>query len=130
MPFRVIKNWVLVPAILFMPALSFAQDVKRVLGYLDIFIGLFLAASVIMFTGALIVYFIRYGTAHREDVFPYMYWAITILFVVSVLLGFIHFFQKYTSALLYLLSIIVFILLAWLIIYVSAQKGEKKEKKK
>ncbi|OGG70570.1 hypothetical protein A3F27_02950 [Candidatus Kaiserbacteria bacterium RIFCSPHIGHO2_12_FULL_53_13] len=124
------KEWALVAIVALAPNLAFAQSVLRTLGYLDIFIGLFLAVSIVMFVGAFIVYFVRYGTMHREEMFKYMQWSISILFVLSVLLALIRFFQRHTSAMLYFLSVAAFILLTILIIYISAKKGEKKKEKK
>lgn len=111
------------------PAVAFAQSIARALGYLDIFIGLFLAVSIVMFVGAFIVYLVRYGTAHREEMFEYMHWSIAILFVISVLLALIHFFQSHTSAVIYLVGIIAFLLITVFIIHIAAKKPEKAEHK-
>lgn len=114
-------------AVACVPEFAFAQTVSQVFGYLDIFIGIFLTVSVIMFVAALVVYFVRYGTMHREEMFPYMQGAITILFVLSVLLALIRFFQKNTAVALYILG---FIVLVVIVIFIIRFSGVDKEKEK
>lgn len=117
----------LIPAVMCAPTVAAAQTVSQVFGYLNVFVGIFFTASILMFTAALIVYFIRYGTMHREEMFPYMQGAITILFVLSVLLALIRFFQKNTATVLYILGFIVLVAIVIFIIRFSGSEKEKKE---
>lgn len=110
-----------------MPQLVFALSLNKILGYLEIFVGLFLTASIIMFAGALLTYFTRYGTPRRADVFPYMEWAIAIIFVLIVLLGIIEFFQEHTTAALYTLGVIIFFVLVVLIMKFAATEKPKEQ---
>ncbi len=110
-----------------LPGIAGAATLLQIVGYFDIFIGIFLTASIIMFAAALIVYFIRYGTAIREEMFPYMQGAITILFVLFVLLALIRFFQHHISAMLYVLGVIVFLIIIRLLVAAAGEKTEKKE---
>ena len=111
----------LIALIFLAPQAAYALSVSKILGYLEIFIGLFLTVSIILFVGALIVYFTRYGTPRRADVFPYMEWAIAIVFVLIVLLGLIKFFREHTKTALYVLSAIFLFLLV--ILLMKASKG-------
>ena len=107
------------------PSSALALSLSKAFGYLDIFVGLFLTASIIMFAGALLVYFTRYGTPRRADAFPFMEGAIAIVFVLIVLLALVHYFQKHTNAALYVLGVILFILLAKLLMSVIGSKKAK-----
>lgn len=107
---------VLALASLFLPDVSFAFTLSQVLGYFNIVIGLFLAASVISYAAGMILWATRYGTWHREDAFPFMQFGITTLFVLSVLLALINWLLKHTSTTLYVLAFIVLLLCgAWLV---------------
>lgn len=108
-----------------MPHSAYAVTVLQVFGYLEIFIGLFLAISIVVYVGSMIVYFVRLGTIHREDTFVYMYFSITVLFMLSILLAAIHFLQKHTEATLFVVAIFVLFAVAWLIIKLA--KGKKEE---
>lgn len=111
--------------LILVPQFAFAMSLHQLFGYLDIFIGLFLTISIVMFAGALLTYFTRYGTPRRAEVFPYMEWSIAIVFVLIVLLALIHFFQKHTNTALYILGGILFILFVALWISVASKKEEK-----
>ena len=125
---KIITKWIL-PAVVLMPKLAFAVTLNRVLGYLDIFVGLFLTASIIMFFGALLTYFTRYGTPRRAEVFPFMEWAIAIVFFLIILLALINFFQNHTTAALYVLGGVMFLLFVKLIISAAQAKAAAEKKK-
>lgn len=112
-------------AALFLPNVSFAFTLAQVLGYIDIVIGLFLAASVISYAGGMILWATRYGTWAREDAFPFLQFGITTLFVISVLLALIHWFLKHTSTILYVISFILVILCGVLVM--RSVRGKKEE---
>lgn len=110
---------------LFFPSVTSAFTLAQVLGYIDIVIGLFLAASVISYAGGMILWATRYGTWAREDAFPFLQFGITTLFVISVLLALIHWFLKHTSTILYVISFIFVILCGVLVMH--SVRGKKKE---
>ena len=115
--------WLITLAI-FAPQAAHAQSVSKILGYLEIFVGLFLTASIIIFVGAVIVYFTRYGTPRRGDVFPFMEWAIAIVFVLIVLLGLIEFFREHTKTALYVLGVIFFFLFVKILMVAAREKSK------
>ena len=123
---RIIGLEVLALGVALLPAPASALSLVQALGFLDIFIGLFLTVSIVMFVGALIVYFTRYGTMHRENTFPYMQASITIVFVLIVLLALIHYFQRHTETLRYIVGIIILILVVMLIAHLSVGNEEDK----
>lgn len=113
-------------AILSMPSIASALTVPQLLGYFEIVMGLFVAISVVVFVGALIVYFIRLGTVHREDTFVYMYFSITTVFILSIILAVIKFLQTHTAITLYVIATIIFIIAATIIIRIASIKTEEK----
>lgn len=110
------------------PLPAFALSIPQALGFLDIFIGIFLTVSIILFGAGLIIYAVRYGTVHREEAFHYMQPAIAILFVLFVLMALVHYFQRHPGAFINIAGLILFILLVWLIIYIVSLDKKKKEK--
>ncbi|MDO8482126.1 MAG: hypothetical protein Q7S75_03530 [bacterium] len=112
-----------------LPLAASALALNQVLGFFNIVVGLLLTASVISFGAGLILYMTRYGTWPREDAFPFMSFAITILFVISVLLAIIHFVVRHTSTALYVLAVIVFFCLAGIILFLVKSGGKKEEKR-
>lgn len=111
-----------------MPVTAFGMTINTLLGYLDIFVGLFLAVSIIMFVGALITYFSRYGTPRRADAFPFMEWSITIVFVLIVILALVHFLRDHTKITLFILAVIIFLFIAKFVMSVLKESAKKEEK--
>lgn len=109
------------------PSAAGGLTLFQVLGFLDIVIGLFVAASIVIFAAALIVYFVRLGQINREEMFPYMEFSIATLFVISVVLGLIRFFREYTDVMLYILGAIAAVLIAALILWLLATTPKKEE---
>ena len=65
---------------------------------------------------------------YRDDTFPFMEFSIAILFVISVLLAIIHFFQRNPDAMLKIVGVIVFILVLALIVYLIRTSGKKESR--
>ncbi|HXK38786.1 MAG TPA: hypothetical protein VJ043_01715 [Candidatus Paceibacterota bacterium] len=115
-------------AVMFMPLSASALTIAQALGFFNILIGLLLTAAVISFGAGLVLYWTRYGTWPREEAFPFMSLAVTILFVVSALLAIIHFIVQNTSTALYIVAVIAFFGLAGIILFL-VKSGKKKEEK-
>lgn len=122
---RIIGFQALALAAAFMPALASAQTLFKALGFLDIFMGLFLTVAICMFVGALILYFTRYGTFHREDAYPFMQSSIAIVFVLIVILALVRFLREHTTGTLYVIGAVILLFGGWLVMKVF--KGEKKK---
>lgn len=113
--------------VLFLPFAASALAVNQVLGFFNILVGLLLTASFISFGTGLILYWTRYGTWPREDAFPFMSFAITILFVISILLAIIHFVVRNTQTALYILSVVALLLLGGLFAFLMKGGGKKED---
>lgn len=78
----------------------------------NIFVGLMLAAAILVFLGGLGGYFAQLGTwpSFRDRSIKTMEWGVAILFVLVILLGTVQYFQQYpkiTGAILALIIILV-----------------------
>lgn len=98
----------------------------QVLGLLNVFVGLFLVASMLMFGGGFIVWIARLGTMHREEAIKLMEWGVVILFVLVVLLGLVRLIEKHTTVVAYVAGIIILVIITAFILN-ATQGGEKKE---
>ena len=115
-----------------MPTVVSAMTFVQVLQLFNIFIGLFLTATILLFCTGVFVYFARLGTwpSHRDQAIKILVWAVGMLFVLVVLLAIVQWFERHTkTALLILAFAIVVVVLGFIIRAAATGGGEKKEKK-
>ena len=95
----------------------------QLLAFFNLFAGVMLTLSLILFIGGFIMYLVRLGTfpTYREEAIELMKWGLTTLFVLIVVLG----VQQYLlSHLLVAVTIGALILIA-IVIWAFAQTAEK-----
>ena len=124
----------LIPAALVacMPAIASAMTFVQVLQLFNIFVGLFLTATILLFCTGVFVYFARLGTwpSHRDQAIKILAWAVVMLFVLVVLLAIVQWFERHTKTALFILAFaIVVVVLGFIIRAAATGGGEKKEKK-
>ena len=115
-------------ALTLLPGSVSALSLVQTLGFLDIFIGLFLTLSMVLFVAGLVIYFTRYGTVHRADAFKYTQWAIALLFVIIVVLGLVHGFQLHPVVLRYVVGVILFLIIIGILMHLLSSSGGEKGK--
>lgn len=102
----------------------------QVLGLLNVFVGLFLVASMLLFGGGFIVWLARLGTVHRETGVKIMEWGVVSLFVLVVLLGLVRLIEHHTEVVAYVAGVIILIVIALFILQALESRKEDKEKEK
>ncbi len=95
---------------------------STLLGFLNICAGLLLVASLIFFLGGFVRYLILLGTERRNLGLAMMFWGVTILFVLVVLLAVINILQG-TLAFLLGIGIALFICFAIVISLARLKPG-------
>lgn len=122
-------------AMLFAPSLALASSttdlVSQLAGLFYIVVGLALTAAILMMIGGIIMWIVRLGTSntYRDEAIHLMEWAVATLFTLILVLGVVEFVQTHTSTTLYLLSIAIILLLAWLVITSGVFSGDGEKKK-
>lgn len=94
-------------------------------GFLNVFVGLFLTLAIILYGAAVIIYFTRFGNPNRAESLDLVEWALSILFVLIVVLGVVQYFQRHPANMVYVIGIIVFVLAVGLIIYAYSGGAKK-----
>lgn len=116
----------LAATVAFVPTAASAMTLVRFFGFLNVLIGIFLTLAIILYGAAVIVYFTRYGTPHRMESLDLVEVALSILFILIVLLGIVQYFQSHPVNMVYIIGTIIFVLVIGFIIY-AYSGGEKKE---
>ena len=112
-------------AVALLPGTASAMTLVQFFGFLNIFVGLFLTLALILYGAAVIIYVTRFGCPNRMESLDLIEWALTILFVLIVVLGVVQYFQSHPANMMYIIGVIVFLLIVGLIIY-AYSGGEKK----
>jgi hypothetical protein len=99
----------------------------QVLGILNVFVGLFLTSSILLFGTGLVVWLSRLGTVSRNLGVQFMEWGVVSLFVLVVMLGIVKLVEKHTTAVAYGIGFIILIIIAGFIL--NATQGKGKEEK-
>lgn len=112
----------------FFPSVASADILPEFVGLFNIFVGLMLVAAFLSMGAGLIVWGVRLGTypTYRDEGIQLMRLAVTILFVLIVLLALAQFVQKHTAAASFAVGLVVFALFAWFLIAVATSKEEEK----
>src|SRR3989338_1706951 len=115
-----------------MPTVASAMTFVQVLQLFNIFVGLFLTVTILVFCTGAFVYFARLGTwpSHRDQAIKILAWAVVMLFVLVVLLAIVQWFERHTKTALFILAFaIVVVVLGFIIRAAATGGGAKKEKK-
>src|SRR3990167_8019990 len=117
------------PLVLFATPLSVsAQTLFQVTGVLNIFVGLLVVAAFVAFGTGLVYYLAHLELEKRIHGIHIMEWGVSIVFVLIVLLAVAKFVREYTSIVIGIVSVVMFLLLVIAGTYTVAS-GHKKEKK-
>lgn len=117
--------------VLALPLIVQAQEtaVAHVLGLFNIFVGILLTVSLLMYFVGAMMWVTRLGTwpSYRTEAIKVLEWAVMTLFVLNVLLIIVQFFQKHAQAASYVLSAIIVLIVAWVIFKIAMGSGGEKE---
>lgn len=97
---------------------------QSLVGLFNIFVGLMLTASILLFGTGLCVWIIRLGTIHREDGIHIMVWAVNVLFVLVIVLALVQFFQKNVTLGYMIAAVLILLFILWLAFKVLGGGGE------
>ena len=123
---RIISLQILAAASALLPSTASAMTLVQFFGFLNVFVGLFLTLALILYGAAVIIYATRFGCPNRMESLDLIEWALSILFVLIVVLGVVQYFQRHPANMAYIIGTIVFVIVLWLIIY-AYSGGKKKE---
>ena len=128
-PFRMLGAYAAIAVALF-PGSASALTLVQFLGLFHLFVGLFLAATLLVFASGVFVYFARLGTwpTHRDTAIEVMEWAIAMLFVLIVILGLVQFFQRYPGIALPIFAVVIIVAVLFFILRAAARSSAKKKK--
>ncbi len=125
---RLLAAYAIVAALL--PYTCDAFTVVQFLNLFNIFIGLYLTATLMMFGVSLIVYFARLGTwpSHRDTAVKGMEWGVAMLFVLVVLVAIVQLFERHAVIATTILALIILaaVVIA-IVLSVASSKGEEKK---
>jgi hypothetical protein len=118
----------LTAATLLLPMVASAQVLTRVAGVFNIIVGLMLVAAILTYGTGMILWFTRLGVwpSHRDEAIGILEWSVAILFMLVVLLGFVHFVQKYAVAASFVFGVIIVLAVIWFILTI-ATAGESED---
>ena len=107
-------------------ALTFVQ----ILGLFHIVVGLLLAFILLIFVTGIGIYVARLNTwpSHREFAIRVLQWAVSMLFMLIILIAIVNFFQQYIGIALTILAFIIILAVAILIVRMAAQSEKKPAK--
>jgi len=103
--------------------------VTEILLFFNLFAGLMLTASLILFLGGFAMYLVRLGTypTYREDALVYMQWGVSVLFALIVLLGVQQFLLSHMKIAMVIGTLLLIALVIWA--FMDEGGGHKEEKK-
>lgn len=104
--------------------------ISQVVGIFNIFVGLMLVSSFLLFFGGLMGWFSRLGVwpGYRDDMIRYQMWGVAVMFMLVVLLAAAHFIQYYQGIAAFLFGLLIFIAVVWLAFQVAkGNNGEEEE---
>ncbi|OGG80549.1 hypothetical protein A3A39_01520 [Candidatus Kaiserbacteria bacterium RIFCSPLOWO2_01_FULL_54_13] len=107
----------------FAPTSASALTFVQAIGLFHVVVGLLLAATLIIFATGVGLYIARLNTwpSHRETAIRVMEWAVTMLFVLIILIAIVNFFQRHSTIALTILAFVAIVAVAILIVRVAAQ---------
>jgi len=112
-----------------MPNTADAMTLVQVAELFNIFVGLVLTMSILIYFGGLGMYFSRLGTwpNNRDVAIKIMEWGVAVLFVLIVILTVVQYFQRYPRIASLVVGGIILLSLVAVALYVAAHSGAKKK---
>ena len=104
-----------------------AFTLSAAFGLFNILVGLMLVAAFLIFFGGLIGYLSRLGLEGRQDGLQAMYWGVTILLVLIILLAIVHFLQFHPAVVFGIIGALIVIFGAWAAVNSAQEAGEHKK---
>lgn len=103
----------------------------QAVGLFNIFVGLMLAAALLLYGGGFVLWVTRLGSwpSPRDYAIELTAWAPTILFVLIVLLAITQFLQGHPQAGIYTMAVIAILLAVWLIVFLIRNSSDDKKEK-
>ena len=98
-------------------------------GFFNIIVGLMIVASFIFFFGGLAGWLARLGLENRVEGLVSMYWGVTILFVLVIMLGIVNFLQTNPVVIFTIIAILIVGLIGWAVVNSVWEAPEEKPKK-
>ncbi len=88
-----------------------------------------LTTALVIYGIGFVVWFVRLGTwpTYRTEAIKIMEWSVVILFVLTVILAIVQFFQYHPRQAGIVGSFIVAILIVWMIVYLATHSGGAKK---
>ncbi|OGG77462.1 hypothetical protein A3B35_02500 [Candidatus Kaiserbacteria bacterium RIFCSPLOWO2_01_FULL_54_24] len=113
---------------LFAPGSASALTLVQVTGLFYVAVGILVTFTLGIFVWGIGVWIARFNTwpSHRETAIRILEWAVSMLFVLILLIALIYFIQRHSTLALSILAVIAII--AVLILIVSVAAGAKKKK--
>jgi hypothetical protein len=100
----------------------------QLLAFFNLFVGIMLVSSILLFCGGFVVYLVRLGTwpTYREEAVNIMMWGLSILFTLVMLLGLQQFLLSHQTVAVTIGALILIAILIWAL---SAGSGGGEKKK-
>jgi len=118
-------------AALLVPMSAAAQTLGKVLSLFNIFVGMMLAFSLVVYAVGFVIWVTRLGTwpTYRTEGIKITEWSVAMLFTLFLLLLVVQFFRDHPARGAAIVALIVIIGVAWLVINQATHKEKKEEKK-
>jgi uncharacterized Tic20 family protein len=104
--------------------------IANLVGIFNVFVGLMLVAAFLLMGSGLMLWYLRLGTypTYRDSAIEQMKWAVTIMFVLVVLLGIAQFVQRHTAEAMMAIGVIIAVGIALFVLSeLTAAEEEKKD---
>ena len=110
-----------------LPASADALTFVQILALFHVATGILLTFTLLVFASGVFVYYARLGTwpSHRDNAIKVLEWAVSLLFVLVVLLALLRYFQVYTKITLIIFSVILIIVIAVVLVRTASKKEKK-----
>ena len=113
----------------FTPSPASAQVLGQVVGYLNVVVGLMLVVAFICMGAGFGVYISRIGLVGRELGILMMSWAVSILFVLVIMLWAIKLIQTHPQLAAMIAAIVVFLFVGRIVLAVISASNEEEEER-
>ena len=113
---------------IFAPGSASALTLVQVVGLFYVAVGLLVSFTLGIFVVGVCIWIARFNTwpSHRESAIRILEWAVSMLFVLILLIALVYFIQRHSTVALSILAVIAIIAVLALIASVAA--GAKKKK--
>jgi|GEM_PF-1375595 len=100
---------------------------SQAFGLLNILVGLMLVAALLLFFGGFIAYLTRLGLESRIQGLRIMYYGVSILFVLIIILGIVHYLQFRPDIVFGIIAALVLIFGGYAAVQAFQQSGEEED---